>query len=107
MAALFNRRLIKPTIKVLCLNHIHNHMRILFPHQVDDIIHLIGGYHGVQQVHFPVAVASYGVHAGYTIPVRFLVSLNHTLCNVDADLVGGTIIPVIEGGNGLGGNKLE
>lgn len=107
MTALFNRRLIKPAIKVLCLNHIHNHMRILFPHQVDDIIHLIGGYHGVQQVHFPVAVASHGVHAGYPMPVLFHVSLNHILCIGGGNLQRDPLIPVMEGGNGFGGNKLE
>ena len=66
-SSLFNRRLVKPAVEILGLDHIYDHMRILLPHQMNDIIHFIGGNHCVEQIHFAVAVASHSVHTGYCL----------------------------------------
>ena len=61
----------------------------------------------MEQIHFAVAVASHSVHTGYAVPVLFYVSLDHILRMGGGDLQGYPLIPVMEGGNGLGGDKLE
>lgn len=61
----------------------------------------------MEQIHFAVAVASHSVHTGYAVPVLFYVSLDHILRMGDGDLQGYPLIPVMEGGNGLGGDKQE
>ena len=46
-------------------------MGILLPHEMHNVVHLIGGHHGVKQIHFLVTVTSHRVHTGYAVSVLF------------------------------------
>ena len=100
---LFNRRLIKSAVKVFRFNHIDNDMGILLPHEMHNVVHLIGGHHGVKQIHFLVTVTSHRVHTGYAVSVLFDVLVYDFRRLGGGNLQCNPFIPVMEGRDGFGG----
>ena len=106
-AVLINRRLIKSAVKVFRFNHIDNDMGILLPHEMHNVVHLIGGHHGVKQIHFLVTVTSHRVHTGYAVSVLFDVLVYDFRRLGGGNLQCNPFIPVMEGRDGFGGYELE
>ena len=98
---LFHRRLIKTAVEILCLNHIHNHMGICFPHEMDNVIDLIGRNHRMKKIHAFMAVTSHCIHIRNAVPVLFNIFLNDLLCPGSGYLKCHPLIPVVEGRYGF------
>ena len=82
-------------------------MGILLPHEMYDVVYLIGGHHGVEQVHFFMAVTAHCIHAGYAMPVLFYILVYDFLRLGGGNLQCHPLVPVMEGRDGLGGYELE
>ena len=94
---LFHRRLIKSPIEILRLNHIHNHMWVFLSHQCHNIRHLVGGEHGVKQVHLLVAVTAHGIHTGNSVAVVGNIGSDYRFRLGGGNLERHPLIPVMEG----------
>ena len=82
-------------------------MGIRFAHQFGNILNLIAGHHRMQQADLSPAVSADPVNSGYTVPILRHIGFNHLIRHGRGDLHGHTLIPVVEGIDGLCGNKLE
>ena len=82
-------------------------MRILFPHEMHNVVHLIGGYHGVKQIHLLMTVTAHRVHTGYAVSVLFYILVYDVLCLSGGNLQRNPFISVMKGRDGFGGYELE
>ena len=103
----FNRFQIEAAIKIFGLKCIDDHMGICLVHQFCNILDLITGNNGVQQADFLAAVSADAVNPGNAMPVLCHIGFDDLIRFGRRNLHGHTLVPVIEGINGLCGNKLE
>ena len=75
--------------------------------QRDDILHLVGGHHGMKQVHVFFAVASDGIHTGYAVPEGLYVSVRDLRTFGGGNLHRHPLIAVMERRHNHRGHKLE
>ena len=77
---------VESTVEVFCFEYVYDHVFIYFLDQLDDIVDLIGRNYGVEQVHFFVAVAADGVHAGNTVVILADIRLHDLFRFLSGDL---------------------
>ena len=77
---------VESAVEVFCFEYVYDHVFIYFLDQLDDIVDLIGRNYGVEQVHFFVAIAADGVHAGNTVVILADIRLHDLFRFLSGDL---------------------
>ena len=77
---------VESAVEVFCFEYVYDHVFIYFLDQLDDIVDLIGGDHGVEQGHLFVAVSADGIHTGDPVMVLADISLHDLFRFAGCDL---------------------
>src|SRR5699024_8119032 len=93
--------------KLLCFQHIDDHMRVCIVHNMDRVIYLVGGNHGIEKVHLFLAVSADCLHTGNPMAAMPDIGLYHLQPLVRSGLNGHQIITMMEGGDHARGDELE